>query len=195
MLKYTEKLKPSLPAVQQLMFSSYQGKFIRSSRRDVEKLIKTELHGDDTDQRTDHEKKIDEAKKTLQWRTPVTQQKNFVKSKLSAFTIEKSGGASAEIMEFIQSKIDFSWKGFKEMRERKRVEVEKFMQQFIPERHEKLGSDLAAAHFICFRGGSVKYVYICKFIKFRLVKIFEKFRARNYGRNFVLILEVINNMC
>lgn len=38
------------------------------------------------------------------------------------------------------------------------LKSKKQMQSFIEERHEILGNDLAAAHFVVFRGGKVKFV-------------------------------------
>lgn len=113
---------------------------------------------EDKEELTDHQKKIEEAKKRLQWRTPYSEQPTFWNSKFSLFTSDKTDLASADIIDFLQTKFDFSWKGMKERRERKRVKMAGLMQQFIPERHAILGNDLAAAHFICFRQGSVKYV-------------------------------------
>ncbi|XP_011254274.1 distal membrane-arm assembly complex protein 2 [Camponotus floridanus] len=52
---------------------------------------------------------------------------------------------------------DFSFINFSKWLEHKIVTYHKHNQRFIPERHEVLGTDLAAAHFIVFRGGRVKF--------------------------------------
>lgn len=150
MLKYSRKLKPPQPMVQQVMFNYIQG-----GRHEIIEKDRYE----DKEELTDHQKKIEEAKKKLQWRTPFVEQDNFWNSKFSLFTSDKTDLASADVIALLQTKFDFSWKSIKEKRERKRVTTAKFLQQFIPERHHILGNDLAAAHFICFRRGSVKYVY------------------------------------
>lgn len=38
-----------------------------------------------------------------------------------------------------------------------KIQITKYNQKFIPERHETLGPDLASAHFIVSRGGRVKF--------------------------------------
>lgn len=133
--------------VQQVMFN-----YIKGGRYEI---IEKGRY-DDKEELTDHQKKIEEAKKKLQWRTPFIQQESFWKSKFSLFTSEKTDSASADIIELFQTKFDFSWQGIKERRQRRRMKIGAMMQQFIPERHQILGNDLAAAHFICFRRGAVK---------------------------------------
>lgn len=134
--------------VQQVMFN-----YVKGGRHEIVEKDRYE----DKEELTDHQKKIEAAKKKLQWRTPFMDQPNFFSSKFSLFTSDKTDLASADIVDMLQTiRLDFSWKAIKERRERKRLEMSAAMQQFIPERHEILGNDLAAAHFICFRRGSVK---------------------------------------
>lgn len=111
---------------------------------------------EDKEELTEHQKKIVEAKKRLQWRKPFIDQAGFYNSKFSLFASDKTDLASADMIDILQTKIDLSWQGMKDRRERKRVKIAAALQQFIPERHHMLGNDLAAAHFICFRRGSVK---------------------------------------
>lgn len=54
--------------------------------------------------------------------------------------------------------LDFSPSGIKKWWKDYKIRKERFLQQFIPERHETLGNDLAAAHFLLFRKGKVKFV-------------------------------------
>lgn len=46
---------------------------------------------------------------------------------------------------------------FREWTEKTNKNAELFQQQYIPERHQILGADLATAHFLVFRGGKVKF--------------------------------------
>lgn len=156
MFKITQKLRPPQPMVQQVMFNYVQG-----GRHEIVEKGRYE----DKEELTDHQKKIQEAKKRLQWRTPFIEQQSFWTSKFSLFASEKTDLASADIIDLLHtSRLDFSWKAIKERRARKKTKIAALMQQFIPERHEILGNDLAAAHFICFRSGSVKYVVFSKYL-------------------------------
>lgn len=135
--------------VQQVMFN-----YVKGGRHEI---IKKGRY-DDKEELTDHQKKIEEAKKRLQWRRPFVEQEGFWQSKFSVWTNDKEEKATFDLIEIMQTRFDFSWKGMKERHEKKMAKVTAFSQQFIPERHMILGNDLAAAHFICFRRGSVKYV-------------------------------------
>lgn len=53
--------------------------------------------------------------------------------------------------------IDLHPRAIKKWWQEYKVRKERFLQQFIPERHEILGNDLAAAHFLLFRKGKVKF--------------------------------------
>lgn len=112
---------------------------------------------DDDEQKpppTDFEVRLAEDKARLQWRTPLFEQKDKWYTKFKVFGSDKN--ENTDIIGMLQKPIDLSVQGFKDRRERKRVKIEKFMQQYIPERHQILGNDLAAAHFLVHRGGSVK---------------------------------------
>lgn len=104
---------------------------------------------------TKFEKKLAESKIKLKWRTPYNERENEWYSKFKTFAPDKN--ENTDIIAFLQQPIDLSFKAMQDRKERKRVSTEKFMQQFITERHEILGNDLAAAHFLVHRGGSVKY--------------------------------------
>lgn len=149
MLKYAQKLKAPQPMVQQVMFN-----YIKGGRHEI---IEEDRY-EEKEELTDHQKKIQEAKKKLQWRKPFVEQPTFWSSKFSLFTSDKTDRASMDVIDLLQTRFDFSWTAMKEKRQRKQLAMAKLMQQFIPERHHILGNDLAAAHFICFRRGSVKYV-------------------------------------
>ncbi|KAG4065231.1 hypothetical protein HA402_012673 [Bradysia odoriphaga] len=150
MLKYTQILKPSHPMA---MSCQVMSNYIKGGRHEIVEKGRY----DDKEEMTDLQKKIELAKKKLQWRQPFVEQDSFWKSKFSVWTSESSDKNAFDTIDFLQTTFDFSWKGMKERRERKRMKMGAMMQQFIPERHEILGNDLAAAHFICFRRGSVKF--------------------------------------
>lgn len=111
-------------------------------------------HFEEEPPKTAYEQRLDKAKVKLRWRTPLNESKEEWKSKFSLFAPKK--GEDVDTLMFFQRPIDLSISGWKKRREAKRVKLEIFMQQFIPERHHILGSDLAAAHFVVHRGGSVK---------------------------------------
>jgi len=52
---------------------------------------------------------------------------------------------------------DWSMKSIFSWYKHKRVEFHKYNQRYIPERVKSLGSDIAAAHFVVYRGGAVKF--------------------------------------
>lgn len=52
---------------------------------------------------------------------------------------------------------DWSMKTIYSWYKRKRVEFHKYNQRYIPDRVKSLGSDIAAAHFIVYRGGAVRF--------------------------------------
>lgn len=100
-------------------------------------------------------RKIEEDKKRLEWRAKPQDHPDAFKSKLRVFDSEEAAPSS---LTFVVQPIDFSVKGVKNWWSRYKVRKEKFMQQYIPERHQMLGNDLAAAHFLLFRRGKVMFV-------------------------------------
>lgn len=91
----------------------------------------------------------------LQWRTPVGDRPEDWNTKFKVF------GDSEQTSDFIvtmQQPIDLSPKAIKRWWEKRKERIERHMQQYVPERHEILGPDLAAAHFLLYRGGAVKFV-------------------------------------
>lgn len=102
-----------------------------------------------------YQKKIDEDKKNLNWRIKPIELPGTHKSKLSVFDSEEHVPSSLSV---IAQPLDFSIKGIKNWWREYKVTKERFLQQFIPERHQILGNDLATAHFLLFRGGKVKFV-------------------------------------
>lgn len=103
---------------------------------------------------TPFEIKLAEAKEKLKWRTPFNERENEWYTKFKVFAPEKN--EDVDMIAYLQTPFDLTLKGRRERKERKRVALEKAMQQFVPDRHKILGNDLAAAHFLVYRGGSVK---------------------------------------
>lgn len=101
-------------------------------------------------------------KETLQWRTPWADQSGVWYSKFKLFGSDKN---NAEIIKFLQTPIKLSPSAIKKWWKRKQLETEIAMQGYIPERNKILGNDLAAAHFIVFRCGKVKFVGEDKWIE------------------------------
>ncbi|CAG9768525.1 unnamed protein product [Ceutorhynchus assimilis] len=66
---------------------------------------------------------------------------------------------------WLQQPIDFSPSSIKKWWHRKKEFEDTFLQQYIEERHNILGPELACAHFIVFRGGAVKFHNDNKWIK------------------------------
>ncbi|XP_071447353.1 distal membrane-arm assembly complex protein 2 [Hetaerina americana] len=89
------------------------------------------------------------------WRTQWKDKETEWQSGFSLF--QDSRGPSTAWLTLIQSDIDLRpstiKKWWKKTLERKEI----FEERFIPERHQILGGDLAAAHFIVHRGGAVRF--------------------------------------
>lgn len=52
---------------------------------------------------------------------------------------------------------DWTIKGIYSWYQRKRVEFRKYNQRYVADRVKALGSDLAAAHFVVYRGGAIRF--------------------------------------
>lgn len=106
--------------------------------------------------KADVQSQIAEDKARLQWRVSPSEKKGEWYSKFKLFAPEEN--TATNIVTALQQPVDLSLKGIKNFFAKKKVKQERFMQQFIPERQQTLGNDLAAAHFIVHRGGTVKYL-------------------------------------
>lgn len=104
---------------------------------------------------TPFEIKLAAAKEKLKWRTPYNERDSEWYTKFKVFAPEKN--EDVDMIAYLQTPFDLTLKGRRARKERARIALEKGMQQFVPERHKILGNDLAAAHFLVHRGGSVKY--------------------------------------
>lgn len=102
-----------------------------------------------------HKKKIEEDKKKLSWRTSIVNQPGSFRTNFRVFTSDED---SPSTVAALSQPIDLRPSAIKKWWGRYQTRKERYLQQFIPERHEILGNDLAAAHFIIYRKGKVKFV-------------------------------------
>ena len=63
----------------------------------------------------------------------------------------------SKIFTFFQTDIEMNPTGIRKFLRKKIVQNHKTLQAFIPDRHEILGSDLGAAHFLIYQGGKVRF--------------------------------------
>lgn len=94
-------------------------------------------------------KKIEEDKKRLEWRKSLRDMPGYHQSKLNVFDSDEIAPSA---LEQVAQPIDFSTRGIKNWWNNYKVRRERYLQQFIPERNQILGNDLAAAHFLLYRG-------------------------------------------
>lgn len=93
-------------------------------------------------------------KDDLQWRTPWHQKEGQYYSMLRTFYTEHN---NANVLKFIQQPINLTPASVRGWWRRRNEERNIAMQQYLPERNQMLGNELAAAHFLVYRGGSVKF--------------------------------------
>lgn len=101
---------------------------------------------------------ITESVKKMQWRLKPYQKKDEWYSKFKLFLHNDDDPVKETFVTKLQQPIDLRpshlMKWWKHNLEKK----ERYLQQFVPERHTILGNDLAAAHFLVFRNAKVKFV-------------------------------------
>lgn len=102
------------------------------------------------------QKEIDEFNERTKWRTPIGDRPGDWNSKLKAFADMEQ---TSDFIVMMQKPIDLRPSAIKAWWERRKVRTERYLQQYVPERHQTLGNELAAAHFVIFRGGSVKFCH------------------------------------
>lgn len=106
------------------------------------------------------ERKIDfdESKKRLEWRTRPGDKPGAWYSKFKVFLEDENEKETKENMFVrIAAPIDFSPSALKKLYQKNLEKKERFMQQYMPERQDILGNDLAAAHFLVHRNGKVRF--------------------------------------
>lgn len=104
----------------------------------------------------------DQNKDPQHWRTPWHEKEGQYFSLLRGmYTTDSNRGW----LQFMQSEVDFSPSAIKAWYKKRKQEKEIILQSYIPERNEILGNELAAAHFVVYRGGAVKFHGEDKWIK------------------------------
>lgn len=94
-------------------------------------------------------------KQQLSWRTPIGDRPEDWNSKLKLFANSEQ---TSDFIVMMQRPIDLSPKGVKKWWTKRQERIERHMQQYVPERHKILGPELAAAHFVLYRGGAAKFL-------------------------------------
>ncbi|KAG5891697.1 hypothetical protein JTB14_021167 [Gonioctena quinquepunctata] len=101
-------------------------------------------------------------KEDMQWRTPWHQKEGEYYSFLRTFYKEDN---NRSLLQKLQAPIDLSPSTIKKWWAKKKEQRDIIFQSYIPERNQVLGNELATAHFIVHRGGSVKFFNEDKWIK------------------------------
>ncbi|KAJ3662749.1 hypothetical protein Zmor_007079 [Zophobas morio] len=114
---------------------------------------------------TDTPKKYDPkdvTKEDMKWRTPWHQKEAQRYSTLRTFYSEEN---QTNLLKFLQTPIDLSPSAIRKWWTERKEHREMMLQMYLPERHQTLGNELAAAHFIVHRGGAVKFYHQNNWIK------------------------------
>ena len=99
-------------------------------------------------------RELEQDKSAMQWRTPIGDRPEDWNSKLKLFSNTEQ---TSDYIIMMQKPIDLSPSSIKNWWRKRKERIERHMQQYVPERLQILGPDLAAAHFLLYRGGSVKF--------------------------------------
>lgn len=102
---------------------------------------------------------MDESREKLKWRIRPSDRKDEWYSKLKLIALDDDGkGKTNEVfITTLQKPIDLRPSSVKKWFSKNMEKRERFMQQYLPERHSILGNDLAAAHFLVHRNAKVKF--------------------------------------
>lgn len=101
------------------------------------------------------QEQLEAAKKRLKWRSEPGEKPGAWMSKFKLFGNDNQ---TSDLISLMQQPIDLSPGALSKWWQKRNERLERHMQMYLPERHQILGSDLASAHFILFRGGSVKFL-------------------------------------
>lgn len=93
-------------------------------------------------------------KEDMQWRTPWHQKEGQYYSMLRTFYSEDN---NSYVLKFLQQPINLTPAAIKNWWMKREEKKKIMLQQYIPERNQILGNELAAAHFIVYRHGLVKF--------------------------------------
>lgn len=103
------------------------------------------------------QEELDESKKKLTWRLKPFEKKDAWYSKFKLFLQDDNEEVKETFITRLQQPIPVKPSSIKKMWTLNAEKQERFLQQFIPERHRILGNDLAAAHFLVYRKGRVRF--------------------------------------
>lgn len=135
-------------------------------------------------------------KQALSWRKKTPEVDGF-ESKLKLFGNDNQ---TSDYIVMMQKPMNLTaWLSAKK---KKKEQQERYMQQFVPERHNILGNDLASAHFVLYRGGAVKFLNMPGWIRgnedpeFNLPSKFDpKFKVEGLKcDNMMLYYEGLENL-
>lgn len=107
------------------------------------------------------QEQIDADRKALKWRRTAAEAGYFM-NKLKLFSNDHQ---TSDFLSTVSKPIDLSPSNLLAIWRNKKKFAARYMQQYLPERHKILGPDLATAHFILYRGGSVKFTNGPEWIK------------------------------
>ncbi|KAL3275569.1 hypothetical protein HHI36_020325 [Cryptolaemus montrouzieri] len=94
------------------------------------------------------------SKKDYEWRKSWTEETTHYFKTLRIFYTERN---NVEVARWLQAPISFSPSSILNWLKNKEKQKDIIMQSYIPERNRILGNELAAAHFVVYRGGAVKF--------------------------------------
>ncbi|KAJ8930207.1 hypothetical protein NQ314_017015 [Rhamnusium bicolor] len=133
--------------------------FSKESETNIPKKVQ------ETDENGTAQKKYDPkdvTKDDMKWRTAWHQKEGQYYSMLRTFYKEDN---QRSLLQSLQTPIDLSPSTIKKWWAKNKEEQNVVYQSYIPMRNQMLGNELAAAHFIVHRGGSVKFFNEDKWIK------------------------------
>jgi len=102
--------------------------------------------------------KLKESQETLKWRQKPGDKPGAWYTNFKLFMEDDNPEVKETLVTRFQQPIDLRPSALKKWWNFQSEKKERFMQQFIPDRHKILGNDLAAAHFLVFRNAKVKFV-------------------------------------
>lgn len=134
-----------------------------SSNKQQEQSKQTELTATDESAVTSTAKPVEietdsASKHRTTWHEEEGKYYNFLKS---FYTSE----SNAPSLKFLQTPMNLSPSSIKAWWENRKKEKTLAMQHYLPARSQMLGSELAAAHFVVYRGGAVKFFGEDRWIK------------------------------
>jgi len=100
---------------------------------------------------------LKESQESLKWRMKPGDKPGEWYTKFKLFMEDENEEVKETLITRFQQPIDVRPSAIKKWWKFNSEKKERFMQQYIPERHNILGNDLAAAHFLIFRNAKVKF--------------------------------------